>query len=62
MSRRVVAVALLAGALLGGGATSALAEPQVPGVPGLPDPTDCHSMQRFLHITNVVSCDGPPTE
>ncbi|MCU1602733.1 MAG: hypothetical protein JWO22_3442 [Frankiales bacterium] len=29
-------------------------------IPELPDPTDCHSMNRFLHIDNVRSCDDPP--
>ena len=30
-------------------------------VPQLPDPTDCHSMNKFLHIDNVRSCDGDPS-
>ncbi len=29
-------------------------------IPQLPDPTDCHDMNRFLHIDNVRSCDGAP--
>lgn len=41
--------------------TTVTAEPQVPGLPEVPDPTDCHSVQRFFHVQNVVSCDGPPT-
>jgi hypothetical protein len=27
-------------------------------IPQLPDPTDCHSMNAFLHIDNVRDCDG----
>ena len=54
MSRRA-AVTLLAGLLLAGGASVASASTPLPP---LPDPSDCHSMNRFLHIDNVRSCDG----
>jgi hypothetical protein len=56
VSRRA-AVTLLAGLLLTGGAAAASAS--TPG-PALPDPTDCHSLNKFLHIDNVRSCDGYP--
>ncbi|MFN2538559.1 MAG: hypothetical protein ABR549_10470 [Mycobacteriales bacterium] len=26
-------------------------------VPGVPDPTDCHAMNKLLHIDNVRNCD-----
>jgi hypothetical protein len=57
VTRRVAAVALLAGMLVGVGGPAASARSLVPK---LPDPTDCHSMQEFLHVDNVRSCDGPP--
>lgn len=53
--RRVLAVALLT-ATLSLTTAPAFAAPPV----GVPDPTDCHSMQRFLHIETLVDCDGPP--
>jgi len=54
MSRRA-AVTLLAGLLVTGGASVASAQTLIPQ---LPDPSDCHSMNAFLHIDNVRSCDG----
>ena len=56
MTRRLAVSTVLAGAVL------AMAGPALaaPPVGPLPDPTDCHSMNKFLHIDNVTNCDGPP--
>lgn len=53
MSRRAALV--LAGLLIGAGASVASAQTPVP----LPDLTDCHSVNAFLHIDNVRDCDDP---
>jgi hypothetical protein len=47
-------------ALLVAGLLVALAVPASASTPGpkLPNPTDCHSMNEFLHIDNVRDCDG----
>lgn len=36
------------------GPAAAVAAPPVT----VPDPTDCHSMNKFLHIDNVRDCDN----
>lgn len=53
--RRTLLVAALAVAPLLAAAPAIAAPP----VPTLPDPTDCHEVQDFFHIQNVMSCDGP---
>lgn len=52
MSRRVGL--LVAGLLV---ALSVPASAALPG-PKLPNPTDCHSMNEFLHIDNVRDCNS----
>lgn len=50
----LVLVAACAGLLVGGAAAASASTP----LPPLPDPSDCHSVNAFLHIDNVRSCDG----
>lgn len=51
--RRAVLV-LAVGAVVAGG--SAATASVIPG--GLPDPRDCHQMNKLLHIDNVRDCSG----
>jgi hypothetical protein len=37
---------------------SALAAPVALAVPPIPDVTDCHELNKLLHIDNVRDCNG----
>ena len=51
--RKILIVVALAGAAV-------LASPAVPAQANpLPNPTDCHELQEFLHIYNVQDCNAP---
>lgn len=52
--RRALTVATLATALLGVSAGTALAAPPVP------DPRNCHEVNKALGIDNVRDCSGDP--
>lgn len=53
--RKALLVAALAAAPLLAAAPAQAAPP----VPSLPDPTDCHEVQDFFGIKNVMDCEGP---
>lgn len=52
--RKLLALLAVTAGLLVGLAVPASASSSLP----LPNPSDCHSMNAFLHIDNVRDCDN----
>ena len=56
--RKILTVLAVVG-VMSAGAAPALAAPPSP-IPGVPQ--NCHEWNELLHIQNVRSCDGEPTQ